>query len=906
MNKFSICKSCGGTLNQISADTLQCKCCRNKYKAGEEQGKPVPEQLAMQLSQAGNYMALRRYDDAAETYRVITKTYPDEIRAYWGAALAEFGIEYTDGNGSPRPLTNRLSRHSFLDNTAYRKVIEKCGAGEREVYTMKANEIERIRSQTYEISKTQTAYEVFVYGGESANERSASSALKSALEARGRKVFAPDGISPKGVSAEAYIYPAIESSSVMYIVADSISTLEKSRNVWSRFLALSGKKLQVVHGGLNENEFPSVLRMAFQKREPISSLSANWLNTALAFADGEEKNKPAPQPAPVIDKAYVDEVLQKYAGGFTFEAKDLTEVFVMALTCMTAGNTFEAERVISVMQKRYNPGELQLISELCLELAKMTKASPAERQQCIANVGNISQSIKRNCPAITLGERNVYSEIGNAKLLAYLAKCFGAIRDYKRQCFVLDLIDCGQLYDTRIINELVNMLFVNNRFDDVIEVMRAVPRLDGDTLLLSFLKNFRGEQKLTLLMGIADKTDCTEKSEDSLNGYLSECTDTGVALAVVSIMTANKLRLNALGLGGALSNIGDAYGAKTVVSNLGNGPVDGVTVDKLVTIASNGGAAVAKEILKYLRFGAGVTKIGAYDMQRLINNCNLNSIKNELFAFNMDKKLAETLLIQSIRSNGAERLDNVKVLSEYVPVIDGSAYEGLLLGNDPLKKEFMRILAPKSGKSAKTDEVIEKYLSSRENEYDKREILGFFKDYRLSDRALEIYLNILPSAYGEEYVDRLKDYLEKKPGSARETFVKHYEALIEGYETVLPLIAGYIRIMPEEGVVRFVCEFKGDIKVKDALLISLMRFVAKPKRVEVKMGGVECNLLQAYLLSMTGKGDGNSEAVAYLRKCGLKADEKMLFNGKKTKFADYLGECALSSDVKSEIAKAIK
>ena len=144
MNKFSICKSCGGTLNQISADTLQCKCCRNKYKAGEEQGKPVPEQLAMQLSQAGNYMALRRYDDAAETYRVITKTYPDEIRAYWGAALAEFGIEYTDGNGSPRPLTNRLSRHSFLDNTAYRKVIEKCGAGEREVYTMKANEIEQI------------------------------------------------------------------------------------------------------------------------------------------------------------------------------------------------------------------------------------------------------------------------------------------------------------------------------------------------------------------------------------------------------------------------------------------------------------------------------------------------------------------------------------------------------------------------------------------------------------------------------------------------------------------------------------------------------------------------------------------------------------------------------------------
>ena len=191
MDKFSCCPFCGGKLKKISEDTLKCTFCRKEHKDGKEESKPIPEQLAMQLSQASNYMILRRYDDAAETYRVISKNYPGEVRAYWGAALAEFGIEYVEEGGITHPITNRLNRHSFMDNVALKKVLEKCGAGEREIYMMKANEIERIRSQAYEISRTQEPYEIFICGGEGVNEKRVAEELVSSFEAKGRKVFTP-------------------------------------------------------------------------------------------------------------------------------------------------------------------------------------------------------------------------------------------------------------------------------------------------------------------------------------------------------------------------------------------------------------------------------------------------------------------------------------------------------------------------------------------------------------------------------------------------------------------------------------------------------------------------------------------------------------------------------------------
>lgn len=908
MNKFSNCKSCGGKLERISEDTLRCTYCRSTFPVGDDEEESVPESISMQLSQAGNYMKLRRYNDAAETYRVIQKAYPDEIRAYWGEVLAEYGIEYVeDKDGSAYPTINRLSRYSVMNNRTLGKMLGMCDIVKRERYKAQASELERVRMQSYEVSQRQEDFDVFICYGSDLGEKSTAELIKKTLEAKGCKVYTPKSKTElqKGISPDAFNLPAIESSEVMFVIADSIASLEQTENIWRRFLDIPGKSLQVIHGGLNENEFPPLLRMAFQRREPISTQSRDWLKTCEAFAVREEK-KNENTGAGAIDKAYVDEALRNYQGGFATEAKNLTEAFVMALSCMTAGNTFEAERVVNVQLVRFKPEELKLISELCLELAKMSRATPAERQACIQSVGNISAALRRGFPALTVKERQVYSEIGNAKLLVYLAKCFGAIRDYKRQGFVLDLVNYSQLYDPKIINELVNMMFTNNRSDNVAEILRAVSAIDGDNLLLSFLKNFRGEQKLTLLMGITDKVKCSDKIEDELNGYLSGCEDTGVALAVVSIMSQNKLKLSALGLSGALSNVSDVYGVKTVLGNFGKDPIDGITVDNLVAIAVNGGVEVAKEVLKYLRYSADIANIGAHNMQRLIHNCKLNAIKNELFAFNIDKKLAETLLIQTIKGNGADRLDNIKVLSEYVPAIEASAYESLLLGNDPLKVEFMRILAPKTGRFASANTTIEKYLLSRDDEYTKREIFELYNDFPFSDRALELYLSLLPSAYGEIYIGHLKTFLTRNPAKAREMFVKHYEALVNGYEKVLPLIAGYLRTMPEDAVVRFVCEFKGNGRVKDKLLITLMQFIAKPKNVEVKYDGVECNLLQAYLLTMSGQGDGTSEAVAYLRKCGLKADDKIIYNGKKTKFRDYLDECALSSAVKNEISRAIK
>ena len=101
------------------------------------------------------------------------------------------------------------------------------------------------------------------------------------------------------------------------------------------------------------------------------------------------------------------------------------------------------------------------------------------------------------------------------------------------------MIDYDRLYDTRIINELISMQFKVGRYDDVKNVLRKVPQMDGDYVLMALLKNFGGEQKQTLLLDIADRMRCTDAVESEINYWLATCDNADIALTVASIMTRN-------------------------------------------------------------------------------------------------------------------------------------------------------------------------------------------------------------------------------------------------------------------------------------------------------------------------------------------------------------------------------
>ena len=420
--------------------------------------------------------------------------------------------------------------------------------------------------------------------------------------------------------------------------------------------------------------------------------------------------------------------------------------------------------------------------------------------------------------------------------------------------------------------------------------MRGVSRLDGNALLIRYLNSYTGDsvQKQMNLLAISDKLDITPALTDELNAYLSECEEEGIALAVVKIMTAHKIPLSAMGLGGALSGIRDAGSAKTVLENFGKRPILNVEIDKLVTLAAKGGNDVANEILKHLRYQSGISDLGAYNMQYILEHCDLEKIKIAFFDFNIDKKLACELLAGVIKGNGADRLATVNVLIGNVTNIDIKYYEKMLLGGDPLKKEFMKLLAPRTAKYSDANKQIEAFLAGRDSDEDKREIFEMFGEFPFSRRSIELYLDILPERYDETYTKYLYLHLEANPAEARGIFVKHSERLIEGYEEHLEKIFDYVRACDDTMICRFITEFRGAQKVKDAIVPKLVEFSDKPQKIEATFKHAQCNLLQAYLFTLSGEGPDTENVIQYLRKKKMDAGDKVIVNGKKMKVREYL------------------
>lgn len=877
------CYTCGGKLEKGDGGSYVCENCGNTYHDIKKSGAAASPQIVEQLNSADRERKLRHFDKALEIYESAIKQDKKNLLAYWGAFLSEYGIEYVKEGGAYVPRIHLISRIPATQSPYLQGIYELCGEAESADYRIKATEIEQLRYRCYELSGSQEKYDVFVYYGGDKTETKAGERLFDELTKSGLKVFAPARSVPQNApSAEACVFAASESAATMFFVAGSMETLEQNEYIWGRFIAGEGKRIQVLHNGLDESKFPFRLRKTFQKQAPIDLNDRDWLDEAKAFAAPKKGKKQSAQG----DKTVVTEriIVQDR------KAEGLSEAMTMVLSNLTVGNTENASRIVYEQFARLNGEELIPVATLCTELASLSKCAPAERSRHIDSIQNVGAEIKKKYPALSLLERSVYGEISDANLLIYLAKCFGAIKDRARQCFVLDMVDYRNIYNTKTVTELVQMLLSNGRTEEVSEVMRGVSRLDGNALLLSYLKSETGDsvQKQVNLRTIADKLDLTPAVADDLNAYLSDCEDEGIALAVVNIMNLHKIPLGVMGLGGVLSEIKNLDSVRTVLKNYGKRPLLNVEVDKLVTIAANGGNEVANEILKHLRYQSGISDIGTYNMQYILEHCDLEKIKIAFFDFNIDKRLACELLAGAIRGNGADRLATVGILIESAGEIDIKYYEKMLLGGDPLKKEFMKLLAPKTARYSDANRQIEAFLAGRDGDEDKREIFEMFGDFPFSKRSIELYLDILPERYDETYVKYLYPYLEENPAEARSIFVKHSERLIDGYGEHLGRIFDCVRIFDETGIARFISEFKGAQAVKDALVPKLVEFADKPKKIEAVCRHAECNLLQAYLMTLSEDAPSIDGTVRYLQKKGMDAGDKVHVNGRKMKFKDYL------------------
>ncbi len=298
------CMECGGEI-LVSANGLYGKCsyCGSEYQLKE----PLNSQQFVSFEMATEYLLTFRFADAK---RLFVKLAEDTnfTSAYWGAFLAEYGIEFViDKFKNKTPTCHRANVVSVYENQYYIKAIEYANSIQLENYKELAEKIERVRLEILNQVEDGTNYQVFICFKateiEDENKKTAdfyfANELYNFLEEKGFKVFnsAKTLLEVKEQNFEPYIYRALSTAKVMLLLCSSVETIESAwvKNEWARFLDLNnGQGLVPICGNLETNFSPLALPHELQKLNAIvydENVKENILKKVSAFFTNAPKQE---------------------------------------------------------------------------------------------------------------------------------------------------------------------------------------------------------------------------------------------------------------------------------------------------------------------------------------------------------------------------------------------------------------------------------------------------------------------------------------------------------------------------------------------------------------------------------------------------------------------------------------
>ena len=268
------CKICGGDIEVSSDKTLgTCQYCGTTMTIP----KIDTDKKARLYNRAIQYLNNCEFDKAYSAYESIASEDEQEAEAYWGMILSEYGIEYVEDPRENKriPTCHRTIPIAPRKTTNYDLAIKYATEDQKSLYEKESEEIERIQSSIKAISSKEEPYDVFICYKETDDEtgdRTQDSVLAfdifEELEKRGLNVFfSRVTLSEKpGTDYEPYIYSALSSAKVMFIVSCDANNLDSIWviNEWSRYLKMinegQSKIIIPVLKGVNVDNLPAELR----------------------------------------------------------------------------------------------------------------------------------------------------------------------------------------------------------------------------------------------------------------------------------------------------------------------------------------------------------------------------------------------------------------------------------------------------------------------------------------------------------------------------------------------------------------------------------------------------------------------------------------------------------------------
>ena len=279
------CSQCGGNLI-IQDDHYVCQNCGNTY----ERKYDLSNEMVISLNRADTLRRKYFFDDALDEYESILSETDTCVEAYWGAFLAEYGIEYVlDYDGETYiPTCHRTSERSVFDSKYYKGLSND--------YKQKAKAIEDIRIAVLEEVSKANDYDVFI-----CYKRKDSKGNKDTVESKwardlyesltyklGLKVFfAEKSLNKTNINWEPHIYSALMSSKLMIVLGSSLENINSAwvKNEWKRFNSFSTeenpKTIRVIAANIDPYNLPREL----QDKQVLDQNSGTWLEDITDIAE---------------------------------------------------------------------------------------------------------------------------------------------------------------------------------------------------------------------------------------------------------------------------------------------------------------------------------------------------------------------------------------------------------------------------------------------------------------------------------------------------------------------------------------------------------------------------------------------------------------------------------------------
>ncbi len=252
VGKFQLkCRGCEASIDISSATdgVLSCPYCGNTYTLPKENADPA----VLGFLRSGEHdLDMGDFDGAYAAYSKAAELDPSEPEAYFGMALATFGVRYirdVSGDGIKlRPVCYEVSGKRFSRDGNYLSAVKAAGGARKSEYERKAQEIDDILTKFNALKKSGTDYDCFICakvtdgeGGKTQDSKDADYIYRLLKERGYRPFYSENDLRfRQGEDYEAHILYALRRSSCMIVVCRNEEYLQTPwvRNEYSRFLKL--------------------------------------------------------------------------------------------------------------------------------------------------------------------------------------------------------------------------------------------------------------------------------------------------------------------------------------------------------------------------------------------------------------------------------------------------------------------------------------------------------------------------------------------------------------------------------------------------------------------------------------------------------------------------------------------